>query len=77
MNIFLTLKGGLSGLVEGDPELDPVPELCEAQPGVLLEPVRHGGVEPAAVLLQRLRRVARVNIRANQRVLCTWGRSQW
>ena len=57
MNIFLTLKGGLSGFVEGDPELDPVPELCEAQPGVLLEPVCHLSLQPAAAVLQGLGKV--------------------
>ena len=53
----LTLQGCLSRLIEGDPELDPVPELCEAQPGVLLKPVRHLTAHPAALVLQGLGQV--------------------
>ena len=35
------LDKSLLGFIEGDPELDSVPELCVAQPGILLKAVRH------------------------------------
>ena len=49
------LQARLLGLIQGDPELDLPPELLEAHPGVLLEPVRHRGVQPTALLLQAIK----------------------
>ena len=56
-SVTVAVQRRLPRLVQCDPQPHPVPELCEAQPGVLLEPVRRGGVQPAALLLQRLRQV--------------------
>jgi hypothetical protein len=44
-------------LVDRDPVLDPVPQALADQAGVLGEPVRGVAVQPAAVVLERLREV--------------------
>ena len=51
------LDRSLLGFIEGDPELDSVPELCEAQPGILLKAVRHLTALLAFLTLQGLGQV--------------------
>lgn len=51
------VQADLLGLVEGDPDLHPVPELVEEEAGVLLVPVDEGGVREPPQFLQGHRQV--------------------